>query len=169
MNAHSTHALTHIQAQRCRIRCLCVCVKCQNAEPIMINGGLIAFSIGLLAIRVVCFVFRDWSLKISLVFHWFLIPQTTIGKHVLFELVRIFCFDYRVRSANKYCHRIHLWLCDAKNFEIILRCHSAWCDDVVRNIWRSTLKQLQWVDDKKADLPHSNITKKKQLGNMSMV
>lgn len=71
-------------------QCLCVCVKCQNAEPIMINGGLIAFSIGLLAIRIECFVFRDWSLKISLVFHWFLIPQTTIGKHVLFELVQIF-------------------------------------------------------------------------------
>lgn len=67
--------------------------NCQNAEPIMINGGLIAFSIGLLAIRMECFVFRDWSLKISSVFHWFLISQTTIGKHVLFELVQICCFD----------------------------------------------------------------------------
>lgn len=136
---HHTHthkqrihtAAAHIATVYTRACDACVCVKCQNAEPIMINGGLIAFSIGLLAIRMVCFVFRDWSLKISLVFHWFLIPQTTIGKHVLFELVRIFCFDYSVRSANKISSPFALFvILRRKNLEIFLPCHIVLCDDV---------------------------------------
>lgn len=35
-------------------------VYCQ-CWPIKINGGLVAFSIGLLGSRMDCFVFRDWS------------------------------------------------------------------------------------------------------------
>lgn len=68
---------------------LVVKAKCQNAEPIKINGGSNSVFYWIASYSYEVHTKCDWSLKISSLFHWFLIPQTTIGKHVLFKSMQI--------------------------------------------------------------------------------
>lgn len=67
--------------------------KCQNAEPIKINGGSNSVFYWIACYSYEVHTKCDWSLKISSLFHWFFIPQTNYWQARATQINANYCFD----------------------------------------------------------------------------